>query len=107
MRRAVRELERRQHVGEFSTVVVVEKVVLVGGRVDVRRDVKIGMSVVVDVATARRRRLVAAGKAPRAGDLGEDSSAVVAVEKVAAVSGNEQIQIAVAIDIGDARAVAA
>ena len=97
----------RHHVGEARTFVVEQKVVLIDRFVDVRGDIQIDSSIVVEISPARRRRQRTTGDIHLRGDLGELARPVVAVEEVSAVSRDEQVEIAIVVVVGDARTIAA
>src|SRR3984957_3748096 len=63
--------------------------------------------VVVIVAPGGRRRLYASRHAARLRDIGELASAVVVKQKIRAVTGDEQIQVAIVVELCHAQAVAA
>ena len=66
-------------------------------------DVEIGPAVVVEIAPARRHAVAIEIDAALARDLGELHTVVVAIQRAVAVVGDEQIEVAVEIEIGDAR----
>ncbi len=106
VRRAMRQLQRRQDVNQAAAFVVKQEVVFLDRLIDVRRHVEVRAAVVVVVPPPRRRRFVAALHTKLCGDFRECSAAVIPIQEVGAIAGDEQVEIAVTVDVRNARAVA-
>ena len=100
--------ERRQHVLEPRAAIagagVVEQVIRIVRDVDEKAgDIQIGTSIVVVVAPGGRGGVLLEQQAGGLRHIGESPPVLVAIERARPIIRDEEVEVAVAIEIGDGR----
>lgn len=89
-------------IGESIAVMMVEKILLIENAVHVAHDVEVLTAIIVVITPVGRYGMIVSGQSHGLGDIGE-FVAVISIQIIFAISCDEQIKIAVVVEIGHRR----